>query len=404
MAPRRGKGTHRYGVGTHDVVHDGKQQRYRWRYSTTTATGAKKVVNIKKTKLEDLDAAVDQFLVQERELGYALDPDRRTVLQYCNTWLEHVVKVRNENSTVVKYRYDLQRLMPYIGNVRLRTLQPSHIQAAIKALTERKNSDETPYYKATTIIRSVEVLRNALGDLPRGTLPYNPAETEYISLPKADEYHPLILSPDELLCLLEGARGLWLEVAFHTYALTGLRRGEVLGLTWANINFERQVITPMQQVKYVGNKVEVGRLKTDASRKPIPMPQALVPWLHEQRRRVLEYRVAHADTWKVKDCDLVFPSTVGTPISPRNLLRAFKQLLEDVGLPTTFTIHGFRHSYGTLLGRTPGLNAKDVQAMLRHADVRTTYRYMHSDEERQRMAAEVMGRLLDVPQEERDAR
>ncbi len=307
-----------------------------------------------------------------------------------------MVSVRNEASTVVKYRYDLQRLMPYIGDVGLHSLQPQHIQAAIKALLDRKNADGLPYYKATTIIRSVEVLRNALGDLPHGSLPFNPAKSEYLSLPKADDYQPVIFSAVELFQFLEGVQGEWEEIAFHTYALTGLRRGEVLGLTLQDIDFARELIIPRQQVKVVGNQVVIGRLKTDASREPIPLPAPLIPWLHEQRRRVLEYRIAHATTWKVDDCDLVFPSRVGTPVSPRNLLRKFKQLLEKLSLPTTFTIHGFRHSYGTMLGQTPGFNAKDVQVMLRHAKVSTTYRYMHTDKERQRQAATAIGDLLNV--------
>ncbi len=386
---RRSRGPKRYGVGTYDIASDG---RHRWRYTTTTATGRRERIGIKKTKLTDLDRAVEEFLTQEQRLGYALDVEQRTVAQYCEAWLEQRVAVKNAPNTVQKYRNDLRRLLPLIGAVKLRILRPNHIQAAIHELSRQTNADGTPRYRPRTVTDAARALHAALAPLVReGILARNPADAALLDLPRNRPYQPQILSADDLARLLRAARGHWIEVLLHTYAATGLRRGEALGLRWEDLDFEARLIRPVQAVKTVGSAVTIGPLKTEASRQPIPISEDLAWWLELQRQRVWTMRLAHGGpAWRAYN--LVFPSRVGTPWCPNNMTRVFKKLLAEAGLPTSVTIHGLRHSYGTLVAQHA--NARVVQRLLRHANVASTYRYIHSDESQERNATEAVAETL----------
>ena len=391
MPPPRGRGSRRYGVGTYDQTTDG---RHRWRYTTRLASGQTTRIDRKARDIEVLDAKVKEVLEQERQLGHVLEIDQRTVRQYCEHWLEQRVSIRNEASTKIKYGHDLRRILPYIGHYKVQQLTADDVQTAIVAMTNERTNDGAPRYSATTIARSVQTLRNAFNTLVlTGRLTKNPVniKDKHVDLPKpAEEYEPIVFDVQQLLELLDAARGSWIECLLHTYALTGLRRGEALGLRRSDLDFKAKLIYPRKNVKYVGTTVVLGNLKNKASQKPIPMTDELEAWLHEQLRRVKVMKSVRGSLWN--DHNLVFPATNGMPMSPRNLHRAFKQLLAKAQLPMEFTIHGFRHSYGTLLGEQYSI--KVVQELMRHADARSTVRYMHSSRSQERRAADSIADLL----------
>lgn len=389
MAPRRSKGPNRYGVGSYGTASDG---RHRWRYTTMLATGQKKRIEVKKRELADLDRAVEELLDQEKRLGYALDVNNRTLAQYCETWLEQRVAVRAAPNTVQKYRYDLGLLLPYIGEVKLRLLRPDHIQAAVHALATHTNDDGTPHYRPATISGTIRTLHNALEPLvDEGLLPRNPARTKLLDLPKGRAFRAEISTVQELGRLLVAVRGTWIEILIHTYAETGLRRGEALGLRWSDLDFETKLIRPYQALKIVRGIPTLGTLKTQTSLKPVPMSEWLAEWLEEQRRRVALLREAHGGPdWVAYN--LVFPGQTGKPWHPRSMVYTFKRYLEIAELPQTRTIHGLRHSYSTLAGQRA--NASVVQNLLRHSAVTTSLGYIHSDPSQERAVANAIAEDL----------
>ena len=135
--------------------------------------------------------------------------------------------------------------------------------------------------------------------------------------------------------------------------------------------------------------------KTATSRRTISLPGALLSALKAHRTRQLEERLKLGAAWQ--DHGLVFPSSVGTPMSPRNLVRAFKALLKRAGLPD-IRFHDLRHSCASLL-IAQGVDATVVRDVLGHADIQTTLNvYAHVFDEAKRHAADVMDLLL--PEEE----
>jgi integrase len=162
--------------------------------------------------------------------------------------------------------------------------------------------------------------------------------------------------------LLDAAKETRWYALYVTAATLGLRHGELLGLRWQDIDVGRATLTVAQTVARAAGQLYVGPAKSDASEATIPLPKVTRRVLEAHRRRQDDERPA-AHRWE--DHDLVFPSTIGTPMEPRNLNRHFEGLRVTAGLPDV-RLHDLRHTVVSLLldlGTPPHV----VQAIARHA-------------------------------------
>ena len=148
---------------------------------------------------------------------------------------------------------------------------------------------------------------------------------------------------------------------------TGMRPGELLGLEWEDVDLDA-----------TGGSLRVNRAlsdgklttpKTKRSRRRIDLSSASAAALKAHRKRQLEERLRRAGLWQ--DHGLVFPSTVGTPLSHRNVVRAFKDLLKRAGLPQNTRLYDLRHTCATLLLGS-NVHPKYVQELLGHASIALT--------------------------------
>jgi len=156
--------------------------------------------------------------------------------------------------------------------------------------------------------------------------------------------------------------------AFYVLATTGLRRGELLGLKWQDIDWEHGTLTVQRNLVWVGGEPALQEPKTKGSYRTIPLPENTLEVLKEWRKKWLEERVKLGPDWP--ETDLVFPSEAHTAIYPRNFLRTFKSLLQEANLPMV-SLHALRHSYATML-LMEGENPRVVQEILGHSAVTTT--------------------------------
>ena len=131
--------------------------------------------------------------------------------------------------------------------------------------------------------------------------------------------------------------------------------------------------------------------KTVNSRRTLPLPPMLVSALRAHRARQLEERLCAGTRWQ--DHDLVFSTSIGTPINPPNLVRTFHRLLERAGLPP-MRFHDLRHSCATLLA-AQGVPARVAMDILGHSDIRVTQNiYTHVFDDAKRQASDAMQRLF----------
>ncbi|MDQ2905263.1 MAG: site-specific integrase [Chloroflexota bacterium] len=170
--------------------------------------------------------------------------------------------------------------------------------------------------------------------------------------------------------LLEAVRGDRLEGIIVLALTTGMRRGELLGLKWQDIDFDRKVLKVRRTLDYYaghGGYIET-EPKTAKGRRSIMLPSFVVEVLRVHRVRQLEMRLSAGDRWE--DLDYVFTGLLGGRLNPRYVLKLFDKLLQQVGFPH-MRFHDLRHSAATLL-LSMGVDAKIVQEILGHSNISMT--------------------------------
>jgi len=180
---------------------------------------------------------------------------------------------------------------------------------------------------------------------------------------KRDEMQPL--NREQTRRLLEAAEGDRLQALYVVAVTAGLRPGEMLALRWSDVDLQAGTL----QINRALAEGEFAATKTARSRRKIELSNSARVALRTYRKRQLEERMQKAGLWK--DHGLVFPSSVGTPLSHRNLVRSFKALLKRAGLPSSTRLYDLRHTCATLLLNSY-VQPKYVQELLGHASIAQT--------------------------------
>ena len=159
------------------------------------------------------------------------------------------------------------------------------------------------------------------------------------------------------------------------------------------MNLDTGRLTVRTQLQRIDRNPQLADLKTPQSRRTISLPAGLIPALRTHRTRQIEERLALGEKWKGEGWRLVFTSTIGTPLDPRNLTDRYKALLERAGLPA-IRFHDLRHSCASLL-IAQGVPMEIVKETLGHSQISLTINtYVHMLPETQRQAADAMDRLV----------
>jgi integrase len=196
---------------------------------------------------------------------------------------------------------------------------------------------------------------------------------------------------DEAVRFLQAAEQHRLYALWAVALSMGLRRGEALGLKWADVDLDGARLTVRQALHRVDGRLRLDPVKTDASVAVLPIPAPLVTILSAHRRRQREERMAAGSDWR--DTGLVFTTAHGGFIEPRNANRMFHDVCTKANVPQ-LRVHDLRHSCATLLF-TMGVQPATVQRILRHSSITvTTGTYVEVIEAVQRDALDSMGSLF----------
>jgi integrase len=212
-----------------------------------------------------------------------------------------------------------------------------------------------------------------------------------VKRPSAGQTEAKHLTTQETLTLLAAAEGMRYKMAFELMAVTGMRRGETLALTWDNIDLEKGTVKVRATLSRVDGKLIVGSPKTAKSHRDIPLTENMVLALKQHRKGQVAEQLKAGSQWQNKG--LVFSTELGGYVDPRNLLRglniaARKAGLEGIGL------HTLRHSAATAMleANTPILN---VSRMLGHSSIAITIDlYGHVNDESMRQAINGLSKAL----------
>ncbi len=265
----------------------------------------------------------------------------------------------------------------------LADVTPSRIQTLMNAkLAEGLNP------RTVTYIR--DVLSHALNQAVRwNMLPRNVAPL--VKAPKAVKREMTVFTPEQARAFLDAVRGDRLEALYTVALALGLRQGEALGLTWADVDFDAGTITVKHQLQRIAGKLTLTEPKSRASRRTIQAPAVVLDALRQHRRRQLEERLALGGDWQ--DSGLVFTTAKGTPLDDSNLRRLFLAALRTAGLPR-LRFHDLRHSAASLL-LAQGVPARMIMELLGHSQITLTLgTYSHILPQLSRETAEKMNAIL----------
>jgi integrase len=320
----------------------------------------------------------------DKSQGIPVTCGRQTVAQFLQCWLEESVIPSVRPLTHEQYRQHIKLyLSPLLGQYQLAKLAPQHVRAFIN----RKLADGL---SSRTVQLSVILLRRALGQAVKdGLLGRNVATL--VEAPRWERPEVKPWTPDEASLFLNAIRNERLEAAYHDAISLGLRRGEILGLRWSDIDLEGKTLTIAQALARVGGKLQFIEPKSRQSRRTIPLHDGLVGILRKHRRLQLEARLAAGSRWH--DSGLVFTSGIGTPLEPRALNEDFERITDKAELRNV-RLHDLRHACASFL-LAQGVHPRVVMELLGHSQISLTMEtYSHVIPETVRDAVTRLGALL----------
>jgi integrase len=339
-------------------------------------------------------------MLRDAQTGEYVEPTGQNVSQYVTEWLDTIrpAKDRAGNltgnikpATFAQYETLLTAyVIPRVGGVPLRALDAGRLSKLYRTLLESGRRDGTAL-SARTVEATHKVVRRALGDAVRwGRLTKNPAE--HAEVPRPGHREMRTWDAEQVRAFLDSVAEHRLRAAYHLAFMTGLRRGELLGVQWADINFDRAQLAVRRNRVAVGYDVSEGSPKTGRAR-TIALDPATVTELRAHRKRQLEERLAWGDAWT--ETGFVFVLESGEPIHPQRFTYWFDRAVAATDLPR-IRLHDVRHTHATL-GLAAGVPAKVMAERLGHANVSITLDlYSHVTETLQvdaaaRVAATVFG-------------
>lgn len=334
----------------------------KWVASITLENGKRKVVyaSTQKEAIRKRNA-----LIREQEQGRIVTQPNQTVAQYLDYWLS-IYKQSVRPRSYERYEQIIRlHLVPVIGKIRLDKLLPQHVQSLYRQKQEEGLS-------TNTILVIHGMLHRALKSAVKwGLVSQNVCDS--VEVPRKTRYQIHPLSLEQTQKFLDTVRGHKNEALFVLAVATGMRRGELAGLKWQDVDLDKKELHIRRSLVRVPTKMGGGYVeaepKTEESRRSILFPDFAAEALKAHYKRQQEIKNQAGDFWQERD--YVFCTPLGEHIDPgHDILEEFKKLLKRAGLPDV-RFHDLRHGAATtLLGM--GIHPKIVQERLGHHDIGTT--------------------------------
>lgn len=362
-----------------------KGDRYYYSFEMASEGGKRKRIERAggRTKAEAQKALRDA-LAEYEKIGQVFQPSKMSFSDYLDFWVENYVLINCRHNTQKVYGQIINlHIKPNIGRFKLSSLTPAILQNFI-------NSKYQEGYSLTTIRMMKTLLYSTLkyAIFPCQYIKENPVQ--YIKIPKKKEEQATNLMKDKVISKEQFEKIIEnLDPCYHLVYLiayyTGCREGEILALTWNDINFKTQEISIDKTMIKIGNTFYLGDPKTKSSKRKIKIGNLLInilkKWKIEQMENKLHYGQHYENYYEKaitreiteekegKPLFFICTKTNGKFIKVENLQHSVKKIKKALG--TSFTFHHLRHTFATRLIES-GVNPKVVQAILGHKDIKMT--------------------------------
>jgi len=342
---------------------------------------------------KECQAAMNKLLVAVEQQTYAA-PSKASVREYLTKeWLP-AVKATIRPSTYNSYVQHVEcHIVPHIGTVKLAKLTGSQVNALYAKLADTGRKDGKSGLSAMTIHHVHSCLHKACKDAVRwGHLPRNPLDAADPPRKKGDGTREMqTWTKEQLKAFLGAVSDERLSPLWHTIAMTGMRRGEAIGLRWSDVDLENARLSVRRALIPINREVVVSEPKTAKGRRVIALDPGTVEVLKAQAARQLDDQTQADDAWV--ETGLVFTAENGTALDPESVSRYFRQAVKQSMLPK-IRLHDLRHTHATLALQA-GIHPKVVSERLGHATISITLdTYSHAIPALQEEAAALIAGLV----------
>ena len=310
-----------------------------------------------------------------------------TVGTWMDEWFENVAKIKVRPSSHQTYKgYIDNHIKPNIGDIPLEKLTTMDLQKLYRKLltrgrVERIEAENQPSGLSAKTVRNINQVISSAMDLAVAQKIITTNPTKACELPKVEHREMQTIPEEQLQAFLNEARATGVYEMYYIELATGLRRGELLGLKWQDIDWKNGVIKVKRQIARVDGKIVEAPLKTKNSYRTVTISPQAIEVLREQKRKTND--------------QYVFPSPNGGPISPDSVNNMLKRVLERAGIPKV-RFHDLRHTFATIALQN-GVDIKTVSGMLGHFSAGFTLdTYAHVTTSAQKEAAQTMGMVLSM--------
>ncbi len=299
-------------------------------------------------------------LLHDADKGTLPEPNHQTVGEYLTAWLG----MTHEQSpkTLERYRELVaNQIVPHLGGIKLQKLKPEHVQAWHRRLLD---SGLAP----RTIGHAHRLLNKVLGvAVKNGTLARNVVGVH--QPPKAEDTEIEILTSEQVVDVLTALEGNALFAIVSLALATGMRRGELLGLQWGDIDLESGTLKVERAVEETSAGLRLKPPKTKRGRRNISLPSEAVTMLRARKVQQMETRLVLGQG-QVRTDTLVFSNIEGGLMRPRNVSKAWWRLVTSHSLPRV-SLHSLRHTHVSMLINA-GVDILTISRRLGHSKAAIT--------------------------------
>lgn len=315
---------------------------------------------------KDAEAAARKIELALDENRY-IEPSKKTFAVFIDEWFTEHYQNRIRNTTAVSRRYLIEKHL----------FQNNHLQN--KVISQITTEDLDAFYNgklamgySASYVRQIhQIINKAFNQAVRWKkLSVNPAaEADPPSIPKTEMP---IWSVAHIQTFLTACKK---EPHYMTFLLaiyTGMRKGEILGLRWTDIDLVEGIIRVNKSLSYIPKEgYQLGSLKTNKAKRQIPIPKFLINELVTHKRNQNNWKRFVGESFI--DQDLVICTSDGSMADPRNLTRVMKRIIDSVDVPR-IRFHDLRHTHASIL-ISEGVDVVKISARLGHANPKITFEY-----------------------------
>ena len=355
-------------------------QRQDGRWTAALTVGGKRRTVYGKTRAEAARKLAE--LRRQASAGSLPDPGKRTIADLLDAWLSAVAPTLKPRTLADYRQVATLYILPVLGTVRLSKVEPSQLQSLYAGLQAKSK------HRAARKVHAVLHRAFTLAVLWRW-LADNPANRV---LPPA--YHArrkALWNREELATFLAGTQDHWLQPLWMVALASGCRIGELLALTWQDVDLSAATISVNKAGQHIAGQWVVSTPKTASGARTLTLPPEGLAALRRQKAQQAQWRLQAGPEWTPSG--LVFTGDTGKPLHASDVANAMRKQCLRLGLPPV-TPHGLRHLHASLL-LAQGLPVPAVSARLGHANPSITMAvYAHAIGKGDAAAAEAIGRVL----------